>query len=147
MQNHILKSDAFNPWDELKNFEAQRFENQVGFGASAVFVGTMRDLNEGDDVASMFLEHYPGMTENYLRKIIQQAKSKWDLHECLLIHRTGEIFPADPIVLTAAWSSHRREALEACRFLIEELKHNAPFWKKETLTSGETRWVETNTPG
>lgn len=147
MKNYQLKSSSFNPWDELKKFESLRFENQGNIGATAVFIGTMRDLNEGDDISSMHLEHYPGMTENYLEKIIQQAKSQWTLLECLVIHRTGNILPADPIVVTAAWSSHRREANQACRFLIEELKHNAPFWKKETLSSGETRWVENNTPG
>ena len=147
MQNYLLKADIFDPWDELKAFEQERFRGQSNIGAAASFVGSMRDMNEGNGILSMYLEHYPGMTESYLQKIIQHAKTQWQIEECLIIHRTGEIHPAEPIVLTAAWSAHRREALEACRYLIEELKHNAPFWKKETLDSGATRWVETNTPG
>jgi len=147
MQSYLLKSSDFSPWDEIRDFESNRFADQNAVGASAVFVGTMRDINEGDDIASMYLEHYPGMTENYLNKLITQAKAEWTVDDCLIIHRTGDILPREPIVLTAAWSAHRREALAACRFLIEELKHNAPFWKKETLIDGKTRWVECNTPG
>ena len=147
MDNILIKPEAFAPWQSLHEFESARFADSRNVGAATVFVGTMRDFNEGDTVQAMTLEHYPGMTDNYLQEIAAQAKSRWDIHECLIIHRVGEIQPGEPIVLTAAWSAHRKAAFEACRYLIEELKHRAPFWKKETLTSGDERWVAENTAG
>ena len=110
-------------------------------------MGTMRDFNEGDDVQTMTLQHYPGMTEKQLEAIIHQAKKDFGIDEALIIHRVGKILPADTIVITAVWSAHRKAAFDANRFLMEELKHNAPFWKKETLKDGSERWVEKNTPG
>ena len=115
-------------------------------GATAVFVGTMRDLNEGDTVHGMLLEHYPGMTEKYLEKISRAAVERWNLLDSLIVHRVGELLPGEPIVLVAVWSAHRKEAFEASRWLMEELKSKAPFWKKERLAEG-SRWVEHNTPG
>ena len=147
MKNIQLKAEPFDPWDALKAFQQSRFKGQTDIGATAVFVGSMRDFNEGENVQTMHLEHYPGMTEKYLQELTDKAKQNWPVEECLVIHRVGDIQPSEPIVLTAAWSGHRKEALEVCRFLIEELKHNAPFWKKETLDSGEARWVTTNTAG
>jgi len=117
------------------------------FGATASFVGTMRNINEGDEVVGMMLEHYPGMTEKELQAIIDDAASQWRLIDALIVHRVGTMVPGEPIVLTAVWSKHRKDAFEAVRFLMEALKSRAPFWKKETLANGETRWVETNTPG
>ena len=111
------------------------------------FTGTMREFNQGDDVQGMTLEYYPGMTEKQLELIIADAKHKWLLDEALIIHRVGNISPGETIVLTACWSAHRANAFEACRFLMEELKTRAPFWKKETLIDQSTRWVEKNTPG
>ena len=105
----------------------------------------MRDFNEGDSVTAMTLEHYPGMTEKELEAIIDDAKAKWDIIDALIVHRVGDIHPADPIVLTAVCSAHRAAAFDACRFLMEALKSRAPFWKKETLNNGDTRWVEKNT--
>jgi molybdopterin synthase catalytic subunit len=103
----------------------------------------MRDFNEGDRVSGMYLEHYPAMTGEHLEKIAQEARQKWDLEDILMIHRYGDIAPADTIVLLAVWSAHREEAFSACRYLIEELKTRAPFWKKETLLAdNQTRWVE-----
>lgn len=116
------------------------------YGATAVFVGTMRDFNEGDDVKGMELEHYPGMTENYLKTLSQEASKRWSIIDSLIIHRVGELQPNDPIVLVAVWSAHRKDAFEASRYLMEELKSRAPFWKKEFLADGH-RWVEQNTPG
>ena len=106
----------------------------------------MRDFNEGESVRSMTLEHYPGMTEKHLEKICEDAHQKWDLIESLIIHRVGLIEIADPIVLVCVWSEHRAEAFDACRFIMEDLKSKAPFWKQE-LTSGGSCWVEKNTPG
>jgi molybdopterin synthase catalytic subunit len=135
----------FDPWSTLAQYRPAA--GAAGhIGATAVFVGTMRDFNEGDAVHAMFLEHYPGMTENYLQKIIDEASRRWELLDCLIVHRVGELSPGQPIVLVATWASHRKAAFEASRFLMEELKSKAPFWKKEQLEKG-SRWVEHNTSG
>jgi molybdopterin synthase catalytic subunit len=148
MKIEVSQSDL-NPWQEIERFEQQQVapHNSGAVGAVATFVGTMRDFNEGDGVNGMELEHYPGMTESYLQQIAQEATSKWELLDTLIIHRVGKLLPNDPIVLVAVWSSHRKEAFEACRWLMEALKSKAPFWKKELLNSGESRWVEKNSTG
>jgi molybdopterin synthase catalytic subunit len=110
-------------------------------GAVAVFVGTVRDVDEGAGVSTMTLEHYPGMTERALEQIIAQARERWDLRDCLVIHRVGELQPLDQIVLVAVTSAHRGEAFAACEFVMDYLKTQAPFWKKESTPQG-TRWVE-----
>ena len=133
-----LRGEAFEPTTELQAFEARLDGGK--YGACVSFVGSMRDFNAGDDVSAMTLEHYPKMTLQFLETICDEAKSRWDILDCLIIHRYGVLHPGDPIVLTAAWSAHRNEAFEACRYLIEELKTRAPFWKKETTQEGE-RWV------
>jgi molybdopterin synthase catalytic subunit len=143
----VLFDKAFDPWKELRNNEQSMQLRPGSFGATAVFLGTMRDFNEGDDIRDMTLEHYPGMTEKHLEAIIEEARSRFDIDAALIIHRVGPIQPADTIVLTAVWSAHRKAAFDANRYLMEELKHRAPFWKKETLNNGSTRWVEQNTPG
>lgn len=140
-----IRNQSFDPWQETQSY--QQIHIKAGkYGATASFVGTMRDFNEGDTVQAMTLEHYPGMTESYLDKICDEAKSRWDIIDCLIVHRVGEMHPNDPIVLTVVWSAHRAAAFEACRYLMEELKSRAPFWKKENLEDGH-RWVEKNTPG
>jgi molybdopterin synthase catalytic subunit len=110
-------------------------------GGVASFVGVVRDLNEGDHVAEMTLEHYPGMTENALEKIVAEAKSRWDIYEALVVHRVGTLRPTDQIVLVVVTSAHRGEAFQACEFLMDYLKTKAPFWKKEQTGQGG-RWVE-----
>ncbi|HED34356.1 MAG TPA: molybdenum cofactor biosynthesis protein MoaE [Gammaproteobacteria bacterium] len=144
-----IRDCPFDPWKETQHY--QQTQLQAGkYGATASFVGTMRDFNQGDHVTSMTLEHYPGMTENYLDKICEEAKQRWDLLDCLIIHRVGKIMPDEPIVLTVVWSAHRKASFEACRYLMEELKSRAPFWKKEGLGEGHPegqRWVDKNTPG
>lgn len=141
-----IRSQAFDPYQEVSAYQQEMREAAGKYGAAAVFVGSMRDFNEGDEVRCMTLEHYPGMTEKYLEKISLEASQRWDLIDSLIIHRVGEIMPNDPIVVVAVWSAHRAAAFEACRHLMEELKSRAPFWKKETLTQG-SRWVEKNTAG
>jgi len=140
-----IKPEPFDPVDAIKTHEASLTAGT--FGATASFVGTMRNVNEGDDVIGMTLEHYPAMTEKELNAIIDDAREKWDMMDALIVHRIGDLNPGEPIVLTAVWSAHRAAAFEACRFLMEALKSRAPFWKKETLKTGEIRWVEKNTPG
>lgn len=137
-------AEPFDPYAELAAYTSRGDPRRIG--AAALFIGFMRDLNEGDDVVTMELEHYPGMTERALEQLRDEAVTRWKLDDALVIHRVGPLVPTDPIVLVAAWSAHRNAALEACRFLIEELKHRAPFWKKEQLADG-ARWVEQNTPG
>ena len=110
-------------------------------GAVASFIGVVRDLNEGADVATMALEHYPGMTEKALEAIVEQAKARWDLYDVLVVHRVGELRPTDQIVLVVVTSAHRGEAFAACEFVMDYLKTQAPFWKKETTPAG-TRWVD-----
>lgn len=138
-----IKETAFEPYQRLLEYQSQA-EFAGKFGATAVFVGSMREFNQGDDVGAMLLEHYPGMTEKYLEKISDEAANKWDILDSLIVHRVGEMLPNDPIVLVAVWSAHRAAAFDASRYLMEELKSRAPFWKKEALAKGE-RWVEKNT--
>ena len=119
-------------------------ELRAGFpkiGAVVSFLGTVRDLNEGEQVAEMELEHYPGMTEKALEDIVTQARARWELFDALIIHRVGPLKPLDQIVLVAVTSAHRGEAFAACEFIIDYLKIQAPFWKKEQTPQG-ARWVD-----
>lgn len=129
---------SFVPWQMLEQHQSSLMEGS--FGACANFVGSMRDFNAGDSVSAMTLEHYPDMTQHYLDTLCAQTIEHWSLVDALIIHRVGLIKPGAAIVLTAAWSAHREAAFEACRYLMEELKSNAPFWKKEVTNNGE-RWV------
>ena len=130
----------FNPGDEL---EQLRRDNNGKAGAMVSFTGLVRDLNEGDNITQLTLEHYPGMTEKALEKIEMQANAQWQLTATLIIHRVGPLQPNDNIVLVVAASMHRRQAFAACEFMIDTLKTSAPFWKKESLQNSD-RWL---TPG
>ncbi len=146
-----ITEQPFDPWQELSSFQIAMGRDGE-FGACANFIGTMRDMNEGDVVNAMVLEHYPGMTEKHLEKIVNDARKKWDLLETLVIHRVGELLPNDPIVLVAVWSAHRKDAFEASRFIMEDLKSKAPFWKRESVQGPDqqtekNRWVKKNTSG
>lgn len=110
-------------------------------GAVASFIGLVRDVNDGAQVGAMTLEHYPGMTEKALEKILAEARARWDILDCTLIHRYGELKPTDQIVLVVVASGHRGDAFAACEFLMDYLKTKAPFWKKEQTPQGG-RWVE-----
>lgn len=110
-------------------------------GAIASFIGLVRDMNEGDDVSTMTLEHYPGMTEKALADIVAQAKSRWKLYDAVVVHRVGRLSPLDQIVLVVVTSAHRGDAFSACEFLMDYLKTQAPFWKKEDTAKG-ARWVD-----
>lgn len=139
-----LHCETLDPWSLLLEYQQSKVR---GMGATAVFVGTMRDYNEGNEVAAMTLEHYPGMTEKVLSDIETQIRDAWDVMDIRVAHRTGVVLSGDPIVLVAVWSAHRKEAFEACRALMEQLKSRVPFWKRETLKDGSHRWVEKNTAG
>lgn len=110
-------------------------------GAVVSFVGTVRDMNDGASVAAMELEHYPGMTELALEQIVAQARARWPLHGVAVIHRVGPLQPMEQIVLVACSAAHRGEAFAACEFIIDYLKTDAPFWKKEQTSEG-ARWVD-----
>lgn len=110
-------------------------------GAIASFIGLVRDLNDGAPVASMTLEHYPGMTEKALQSIVAEAAERWDLIDVAVVHRVGELRPTDAIVLVAVASAHRGDAFQACEFIMDFLKTRAPFWKKEE-NSQRSQWVE-----
>ncbi|OQW76034.1 MAG: molybdopterin converting factor [Proteobacteria bacterium ST_bin11] len=142
-----LCAEIFDPWQELAAFQTLAVDMAGKYGATGIFVGSMRDFNQGDEVRSMYLEHYPGMTEKQLQRIVEQAQSQWQLLDVLLIHRVGEVSPNDTLVLVAVWSAHRGDAFDASRFIMENLKSQAPFWKRETLESGQLRWVEKNSNG
>ena len=113
-------------------------------GAVAAFVGLVRDVNDAAVVSTLTLEHYPGMTEKALARIVDEAKSRWNVYEALVIHRVGELKPTDQIVLVVVTGAHRGEAFAACEFIMDYLKTRAPFWKKEQTPAGE-RWVEART--
>jgi molybdopterin synthase catalytic subunit len=110
-------------------------------GAVVTFVGTVRDLNDGARVAELELEHYPEMTERSLHEIVEQARARWPLYGALVVHRVGPMLPMEQIVLVAVSSAHRGEAFAACEFIMDYLKTEAPFWKKEQTAEG-ARWVD-----
>ena len=132
-----VQTDDFNPGAEL---ERLRKENNGQAGAMVSFTGLVRDLNQDDSITQLTLEHYPGMTEKALTKIETQANEQWELTATLIIHRIGPLKPNDNIVLVIAASRHRKQAFEACEFMIDTLKTNAPFWKKESLADSD-RWL------
>ena len=127
------------PFDAQAEADALR-KGDLEVGAVVTFVGTVRDLNEGDAVATLELEHYPGMTERSLEAIVDEARSRFDIRGVRVIHRVGVLAPGDPIVLVAVTSAHRGEAFDACRFVMDYLKTRAPFWKKEETAEGG-RWA------
>lgn len=112
-----------------------------GAGAVVSFVGQVRDLNLGEQVTSLTLEHYPGMTEKSLQAIVTQARARWPIFEALVIHRIGTLQALDQIVLVAVASAHRGDAFAACEFIMDYLKTEAPFWKKEANSNG-AHWLE-----
>jgi molybdopterin synthase catalytic subunit len=113
----------------------------AGVGAVCSFIGTVRDRNDGSAVSAMELEHYPGMTEKAIEQMIDEALRRFDLRGVRVIHRVGPLQLQDQIVLVAVTSSHRGESFQACEFLMDYLKTQAPFWKKESTPEGE-RWVD-----
>ena len=110
-------------------------------GALVSFIGQVRDMNAGDAINTLTLEHYPEMTESALIAIENEAKTRWNVIDSLIIHRVGTLRPLDQIVLVAISGAHRGEAFNACEFIMDYLKTSAPFWKKEATSQGE-RWVE-----
>lgn len=136
-QSISVQTDDFELSQEYQTLR----EHDQSIGAIVQFVGLMRDINEGDSVLGMTLEHYPGMTEKMLSNIIEQAKNRWPLQGVRVIHRIGPLSPNDQIVLVSVASQHRQAAFDGCQFIMDFLKTRAPFWKKE-LTADGHRWVD-----
>jgi molybdopterin synthase catalytic subunit len=132
-----VQTEDFDLTTELAQLRAQN----PAIGAVVSFVGLVRDLNDGATVSAMELEHYPGMTEQALQEIVTQAQARWHLLGVRVIHRVGSLLPLDQIVLVAVASAHRGEAFAACEFIMDYLKTQAPFWKKEQTPDG-ARWVD-----
>jgi molybdopterin synthase catalytic subunit len=132
-----IQSEDFDAGREIATLR----RDNPGIGAIASFIGVVRDVNGGETVAEMTLEHYPGMTEKSIAAIIEQAKSRWNVFDALVVHRVGWLKPLDQIVLVVVTGAHRGDAFAACEFIMDYLKTRAPFWKKEQTLEGE-RWVE-----
>ena len=127
-----VQEQAFDPGLEVNAMHAAN----VGVGAVVGFVGYVRDFNDGREVAGMFLEHYPGMTEKALAKIVVEAEQRWPLLKVEVLHRIGALEPGEPIVFVGVASAHRQAAFDACNFIMDYLKTRAPFWKKRTPRMG-----------
>ncbi|MEY2620164.1 MAG: hypothetical protein RL522_3166 [Pseudomonadota bacterium] len=132
-----VQTEDFNLADEVAALRA----GDGGVGAVCAFVGTVRDRNEGSAVSAMELEHYPGMTEKAIEALIDEAHQRFDIRAARVIHRVGPLQPQDQIVMVAVTSAHRHESFQACEFLMDYLKTQAPFWKKESRPQG-ARWVD-----
>lgn len=132
-----VQREDFDLGAELAALRAGRSD----IGALVSFTGLVRGAAGGAAIAAMELEHYPGMTERALAAIEAEARARWPLDDCLVIHRYGRMLPGEPIVLVLTASAHRAAAFEACAFLMDWLKTKAPFWKLEETPEGE-RWVE-----
>jgi molybdopterin synthase catalytic subunit len=132
-----IQTADFSLSDEIAALRAQ--DKRVG--AVCSFIGTVRDRNDGSAVSAMELEHYPGMTENAIEAMIDEAFKRFDIYAARVIHRVGPLQPLDQIVMVAVTSAHRGESFQACEFLMDYLKTQAPFWKKEQTPEG-ARWVD-----
>lgn len=130
-----IQTEDFDP-----GFEHQQLSDNPAAGAIVTFTGTVRNMNLGDSVGGLYLEHYPGMTEKALQEILDEAGDRWSLAAVRVIHRVGQMHPGDRIVFVGVTSAHRKAAFEACEFIMDYLKTRAPFWKKETTEEGD-RWV------
>jgi molybdopterin synthase catalytic subunit len=126
---------------DLSNEVATLRQNDSRIGAVCSFIGTVRDRNDGLNVSSMELEHYPGMTEKAIEAMIDEAFKRFDIFAARVVHRVGLLQPLDQVVLVAVASAHRGESFKACEFLMDYLKTQAPFWKKEQTPDG-ARWVD-----
>ena len=132
-----IQAEDFNLNEEIENLRAQ----DKRIGAICTFTGTVRDRNDGLNISSMELEHYPGMTEKAIEAMVDEAMARFDIFGARVVHRIGLLQPLDQVVMVAVTSAHRGESFKACEFLMDYLKTQAPFWKKEQ-TPGGARWVD-----
>ena len=133
-----IQAEPFVLADEIASLRA----GNRGVGAVVSFLGTVRDRNDGQGVVTLELEHYPGMTEAAIDAMVDEAHARFDILGARVVHRVGPMAPEEAIVAVVVTSAHRREAFQACEFLMDYLKTQAPFWKKETLPDGSARWVD-----
>jgi len=132
-----VQTEDFN-----QQVEYDRLRQDSSTGAVVTFTGLVRDINQGEQISALTLEHYPAMTEKALTSIVEQAKTRWSLINTTVIHRVGELQLLDQIVFVGIASLHRGDAFAACEFIMDFLKTQAPFWKKETNSQGESYWVD-----
>jgi molybdopterin synthase catalytic subunit len=132
-----VQAETFDPAQELDRFCVRT----AGAGALASFAGYVRSSSQGDEITELRLEHYPGFTEAEIERIEANARARFDLMDALIIHRHGALKPGEPIVLAAALAAHRKAAIQAVDFIMDHLKTDAPFWKREATPNG-VRWVE-----
>ncbi len=132
-----IQAEDFNLNEEIEKLRAQ----DKRIGAICTFTGTVRDRNDGLNISSMELEHYPGMTEKAIEAMVDGAMTRFDIFGVRVVHRIGLLQPLDQVVMVAVTSSHRGESFKACEFLMDYLKTQAPFWKKEQTPEG-ARWVD-----
>ncbi|GDY25722.1 molybdopterin synthase catalytic subunit MoaE [Agarivorans sp. Toyoura001] len=131
-----VQTDDFNVGDEY-----QALRNRASAGAIVFFVGLVRDMNLGEQVKGLHLEHYPGMTESQLEAIVEQAKQRWPIQDASVVHRVGDLDVSDQIVFVGVNSAHREASFEACHFIMDYLKTQATFWKKERTNNNDT-WLD-----
>ncbi len=145
MNTAILSEKNFSPYKMISDFESKN--SLLGLsGAQSVFIGYMRKTNQlRDDIISMTLDFYPNMTQRYLENLSKNSKVKHNLDNVLIVHRVGDVAPGDCLVIVACWSKHRKESNNAVSDILEDLKHNAPLWKKEFYSDTSSKWVDTNT--
>ena len=141
----ILSSNKIQPYKLINDYENKNCDLNL-LGGQSIFIGYMRKSNiERSDVTSMKLEYYPEMTHKYLEELGNKTKQEYKLKNVLIVHRIGEVFPSDCLVIVACWSKHRKESIQAEKSILEDLKHNAPLWKKEYYSDKTSKWVENNT--
>jgi len=140
-----LLEQAFDGLAKVQSYQASLPAEQSG--AMSLFVGTMRDFNQGQQVRSLWLEHYPPMTQRYIAAQIDKVCQQHAINAIYIAHRVGEVYPGDTIVVVAVWAAHRSDAMAANHYLVEQLKSRAPFWKKEQLADHRAQWLSSNTPG
>jgi molybdopterin synthase catalytic subunit len=128
--------------DFNQQIEYDRLKSKTSVGAIVTFTGLVRDVNQGKSITDLTLEHYPGMTEQCLIDIVKEAKQRWSIITSTVIHRIGQLDISDQIVFVGVASEHRGDAFAACEFIMDYLKTKAPFWKKETMSNGESKWVD-----
>ena len=143
-QVEILQQ-PFDAFEKIKAYQAELASEKCG--ALSLFVGTMRDFKLDKKVHSIMLEHYPNMTQKYIVEQIAKMYQQYQINNIRIAHRIGIVYPKDTIVVVAVWAAHRRDAMTANHYLVEQLKSKAPFWKKEKFSDQSTHWVTANTPG
>ena len=144
MKSVILSAELIKPYSLIHNYEKLYCDLSLS-GAQSIFIGYMRSSGNDNNIVSMNLDFYPDMTEKYLVQLREKVMESYNLHNSLIVHRVGNVKPKDCLVVIACWSKHRKESVTAVKYILEDLKHNAPLWKKEFFSNLTSKWVEENT--